>query len=103
MDLRQLERDVMRLVVAGDDDAAIALMEENLPLAEASDDLEPLPFLYEELANCYSRQDRHQEAVTAMDKRSKPATGDLRTDGRSRRRSCSRRGAQTKRTDCSTK
>jgi tetratricopeptide (TPR) repeat protein len=68
MDLRQLERDVMSLVVAGDDDAAIALMEENLPHAEASDDLEPLPFLYEELANCYSRQDRHQEAITAMDK-----------------------------------
>jgi tetratricopeptide (TPR) repeat protein len=64
----EIERRVSELVIEGDDEAAIALIQDSVAHPGALDDSGSMPFLYEELAGCYSRQGLHDEAITAMDK-----------------------------------
>ncbi|MDQ3660575.1 MAG: tetratricopeptide repeat protein [Actinomycetota bacterium] len=67
MDAAAIEREVHDAVRRGDDEAAIGLIEEAVARPGAAEGLW-LPSLYEDLANCYARLGRYDDAIAAIDK-----------------------------------
>jgi hypothetical protein len=59
-----VEREIHNALGSGDDETAIALIEEAVARPDAAAELW-LPSLYEDLANCYARLGRYDDAIAA--------------------------------------
>ncbi|MCA1705787.1 MAG: tetratricopeptide repeat protein, partial [Actinobacteria bacterium] len=67
MDAAAVEREIHDALRRRDDEAAIALIAEAVARPDAAAELW-LPSLYEDLANCYARLGRYDDAIAAIEK-----------------------------------